>query len=112
MNTNNLSKPFENPNLKPTNITTAVAAVKPSTDLQLKKPLTVSDVTKESPSPYIKYASNPETQGEELDQTDGKKTKLRGLFRKVARTFEKRTNIAAADDENKLLVAGLAFKLK
>jgi len=41
----------------------------------------------------------------------GKKNKFRGLFRKVTRTFEKRTNIKATDDEDRLLVAGLAIKL-
>ena len=41
----------------------------------------------------------------------GKKNKLRGFFRKVTRTFEKRTNIKATDDEDRLLLAGLAIKL-
>jgi hypothetical protein len=42
---------------------------------------------------------------------DEKKNKGRGLFRKIARTFEKRTSIDPTDD-NRLLVAGLAIKLK
>jgi hypothetical protein len=47
-----------------------------------------------------------------IDTDDsGKKNKFRGLFRKVTRTFEKRTNIKATDDEDRLLVAGLAIKL-
>ena len=41
----------------------------------------------------------------------GKKNKLRGFFRKVTRTFEKRTNIKATDDEDRLLLAGIAIKL-
>ena len=41
----------------------------------------------------------------------GKKNKLRGFFRKVTRTFEKRTNIKATDDEDRLLLAGLSIKL-
>lgn len=45
------------------------------------------------------------------DEDAGKKGKLRGFFRKVTRTFEKRTNIDATDDD-KLLVGGLAIKLK
>ena len=41
----------------------------------------------------------------------GKKNKLRGFFRKVTRTFEKRTNIKATDDEDRLLLAGISIKL-
>ena len=48
-------------------------------------------------------------------QTDedpgGKKSKLRGFFRKLTRTFEKTTNIDATD-EDRVLIGGLAFKLK
>jgi hypothetical protein len=36
---------------------------------------------------------------------------LRGFFRKVTRTFEKRTNIKATDDDDRLLIAGLAIKM-
>ncbi len=51
---------------------------------------------------------------ESIDDTDaapGKKNKLRGFFRKVTRTFEKTTNIKATDDEDRLLLGGLAIKL-
>lgn len=41
----------------------------------------------------------------------GKKNKFRGFFRKVTRTFEKRTNIKATDDEDRLLLAGISIKL-
>lgn len=41
----------------------------------------------------------------------GKKSKLRGFFRKVTRTFEKTTNMKATDEEDRLLVGGLAIKL-
>jgi hypothetical protein len=46
-----------------------------------------------------------------LSQSGGKKSKLRGFFRKITRTFEKTTKIDAADDD-KVLIGGLAFKLK
>ena len=46
------------------------------------------------------------------DMADGKKNKLRGFFRKVTRNFEKRTNIEATDDDDRLLVGGLAIRLK
>jgi hypothetical protein len=52
---------------------------------------------------------------ESIEPTDaeqpGKKNKLRGFFRKVTRTFEKATNIKATDDEDRLLLGGLAIKL-
>ena len=51
---------------------------------------------------------------ESIDPNDaepGKKNKLRGFFRKVTRTFEKATNIKATDDEDRLLLGGLAIKL-
>jgi hypothetical protein len=43
-------------------------------------------------------------------QSSGNKG-LRGFFRKVTRTFEKRTNIKATDDDDRLLIAGLAIKM-
>lgn len=45
-------------------------------------------------------------------QENGKKNKLRGFLRKVTRTFEKRTNIEATDGNDRLLIAGLSFKMK
>jgi hypothetical protein len=54
-----------------------------------------------TPGPDIETAGNA-----------GKKNKLRGFFRKVTRTFEKRTNIDPTDQDNRLLVGGLAIKLK
>jgi hypothetical protein len=46
------------------------------------------------------------------DETaDSKKGGIRGLLRKVTRTFEKTTNINTTDDD-RLLVGGLAIKLK
>ncbi|MCW3117860.1 MAG: hypothetical protein JWM28_1942 [Chitinophagaceae bacterium] len=43
---------------------------------------------------------------------EGKNKKLRGFFRKATRVFEKRTNISAADDEDKVLIGVLALRLK
>jgi hypothetical protein len=36
---------------------------------------------------------------------------LRGFLRKVTRNIEKRTNIKATDDDDRLLIAGLAIKM-
>lgn len=47
----------------------------------------------------------------EGDNQSDKKNKLRGFFRKITRTIEKTTNIKATDDDDRLLIAGLAIKL-
>jgi len=84
------------------------------TDATPIKALTETGVTSVAvaPSEY-KTASYPTTnEGFEQDGKDGKKNKLRGFFRKIARTFEKRTNIDPTTDDNKLLVGGLSINLK
>jgi hypothetical protein len=53
---------------------------------------------------------NPDASFASLEET-GKNKKNRGLFRKAVRFFEKNTNINAANDD-RLLVGGLAIKLK
>ncbi|MBO9658031.1 MAG: hypothetical protein J7527_04330 [Chitinophagaceae bacterium] len=45
-----------------------------------------------------------------IDDESGKKNRHRGFFRKITRTFEKRTNIKATDGDDRLLVGGLAIK--
>lgn len=118
--TNNLPQPTNNRNFN--TATTADVNEKAiasnntqkenSTD---KNPLTNSKVTNATtePSDPYKYANNPDNNsGDALDQSTGKKSKLRGFFRKVTRTFEKRTNIDPTDDDQRLLVGGLALRLK
>ena len=41
----------------------------------------------------------------------GGRTKLRGFFRKVTRTFEKATNLKATNADDRLLIGGLAIQL-
>ncbi len=113
---NNLPKPLNNPYLSenttnPNTDRTIASTTKNSTSQ--KDVLTKTDVTtsKLQPSNDIVAASFTNT-NEQLDEPDGKKNKLRGFFRKITRTFEKRTNMEATDDDGKLLVAGLAIKLK
>ena len=55
-------------------------------------------------------ATNPDPSFASLDE-GGKNKKNRGFFRKAVRFFEKKTNINASDDD-RLLVGGLAIKLK
>lgn len=104
---NNLPVPDENPYIKldqPKN-TIAQNNSKESVNPENK------NVTNKSASPSdIKQASYNDNDVA-FDQPDGKKNKLRGFFRKLTRTFEKRTDINPTDDD-KLLVAGLAIKLK
>lgn len=58
-----------------------------------------ADVTKEVPQPSYAF-----------EQQSGNKG-LRGFFRKVTRTIEKRTNFnKASDDDDRLLIAGLSIK--
>jgi len=47
----------------------------------------------------------------QTDEQPEKKNKLRGLLRKVTRTIEKTTNIKATDENDRLLVGGLAIQL-
>ena len=88
----NTSLPKENINSKP---------VTPATD----EPLDVKEITQDNTNNNPDYASYDE----------GKNKKLRGFFRKASRVFERRTNISAADEEekqDKVLIGALAVKLK
>lgn len=106
--TNNLPDPSQNPNVnsnisRPENVTAKnVSAVN-------NESLTNPDVTTGSSQPYIVQAS---LTNNDVMEPESKKNKLRGFFRKVTRTFEKRTNIEATDNDNKLLVAGISINLK
>ena len=102
--TNNLPQPtIENHYLKAvesekTMATIAVPKNEPSLTKD-KDNTHFADVTKEVPQPS--YA---------LEQQSGNKG-LRGFFRKVTRTIEKRTNFnKASDDDDRLLIAGLSIK--
>ncbi len=43
---------------------------------------------------------------------NNKNKKLRGFFRKATRIIERTTNINPADDDNKVLIGGMAINLK
>jgi len=74
----------------------------------LQEPLTTNPVTNTNSQPSL--TNNPDVTFASLEEGSNNK-KSRGLFRKIARTFEKRTNMSATDDD-RLLVGGLSFKLK
>lgn len=119
--TNNLPQPLYNPNVitKPDNSVEANTAVTASSDIKEapQQNANSSVVTTTPPDTYNQQTdakANPEVTDDVMyaSNNNGKKGKLRGFLRKVTRTFEKRTNISATDDEERLLVGGLAIKLK
>ena len=107
---NNLPQPNNNLIINKNNATKAdianIISTKETNSTQ--KSLTATTVTKQdvktSPpeNPTVIYASLEE---------GGNNKKNRGFFRKLVRTFEKRTNMTATDDD-RLLVGGLSIKLK
>jgi hypothetical protein len=105
---NNLPQPLNNPSINKNNVTTDVVAknnlLKEVTNPQ--ESLTTDRVTNIIPASY----TNNNNDADQLEE-GGKNKKNRGFLRKLTRTFEKRTNMTATDDD-KLLVGGLAFKLK
>lgn len=102
---NNLPQPVYNPNvIKPNEVIAYTPA--PEKNSNPQKTLTNEVVTNAEPSP------SDYTNASFKEDNGGKKNKLRGFFRKVTRTFEKRTNIDPTDQDNRLLVGGLAIKLK
>lgn len=108
-NGNNLPEPTYNPNMKrPIESTNNLAEL----NMPEKKALTIPE-EKISIQPVTPaYAHSLQSSNELIDvEQPEKKNALRGLLRKVTRTFEKTTNIKATDDEDRLLVAGLAIKL-
>ncbi len=113
---NNLPQPVYNPNVITTQNDVAVTPVPVNNNP--KGILTKTDVTNTTGSspdikPGIDFAvARPDEQYPETEGQNGKKNKLRGFFRKVTRTFEKRTNIDPTDQDNRLLVGGLAIRLK
>lgn len=78
-----------------------------------KETNSTSSVTPNSSQPldHVVTAASIEPIDPVDEEQPGRKNKLRGFFRKVTRTFEKNTNIKATDDEDRLLLGGLAIKL-
>ena len=105
---NNLPTPENNPYVNGENPVVAKVNT-PNEKTEIKN---IPAVTNQPAPPSNIIQATYTNNGEELVQNDGKKNKLRGLFRKAARTFEKRTDIDPTDDDNRLLVGGFAIKLK
>jgi hypothetical protein len=107
---NNLPQPLNNLDLKNDAFKPDISKVIPPDEIKTPQKLRVKDdVVTTSPTPTSYSGSNSDNG---LNQSDGKKGKLRGFLRKVTRTFEKNTNINAADDDDRVLIGGIALKLK
>jgi hypothetical protein len=115
--TNALSRPTYNPNANGVVEQNNPIAM---TDPPVKESLTIpketnsiSYVTPNSSQPLDNVIAATSKESVDLvdDEQPGRKNKLRGFFRKITRTFEKTTNIKATDDEDRLLLGGLAIKL-
>jgi hypothetical protein len=107
---NNLTQPDYNPYVKgqadPNSV--VVKSTPPVETLTIpQENMGVSNVT-----PGVIHTSQiPTSESEEgVAKSSGNKG-IRGFLRKVTRTIEKRTNIKATDDDDRLLIAGLAIKM-
>ncbi|MEP7373330.1 MAG: hypothetical protein ABI675_08030 [Chitinophagaceae bacterium] len=108
--TNDLPEPKYNPN-----VTTHIEQDNPIVlnDIQVKESLTFpkENIKGQVVTPGNSQSLDNVVTASSIEEQPGKKNKLRGFFRKVTRTFEKATNIKATDDEDRLLLGGLAIKL-
>ncbi len=116
--TNDLPQPRYNPNVslhgEVNNQLAAVDIPGKGSLTNLKETNNMSSVTPNNSQPLdhiITAASKEPVYFTGDDEQPDRKNKLRGIFRKITRTFEKTTNIKATDDEDRLLLGGLAIKL-
>jgi hypothetical protein len=81
----------------------------------VKENINNKPVTNVPDKPYNTIETAPEQKDIEpvfVSNNEGSNKKTRGFFRKATRIFEKRTNISAADDDDKVLIGVLAVRLK
>jgi hypothetical protein len=101
------------PDKKETGALNNTAAVNNTT---AKQNINSNPVTNNSDKPYNTIETVPEKQKDIepvfVSNNESSNKKTRGFFRKATRIFEKRTNISAADDDDKILIGVLAVKLK
>jgi hypothetical protein len=116
--TNDLPQPTNNPYVnKAVGQDNSIAMIDPLENSRSltnnKETNSTSSVTPNSSQPldHVVTAASIEPIDPVDEEQPGRKNKLRGFFRKVTRTFEKNTNIKATDDEDRLLLGGLAIKL-
>ena len=105
---NNLPQRLNNSGINNNDATNnTVANINPAKEtITPNESLTTAPVTNVIPA----SSTNNNNDANQLEE-GGNNKKNRGFLRKLTRTFEKRTNMTATDDD-RLLVGGLAFKLK
>lgn len=108
---NNLPQPLDNPNIKSDAYNTDVAKV-PANVIENKTKIEIPLVTKpiDGTSP-IKISEKTETEPQYASLEEGQNKKSRGFFRKAVRFVEKTTKIKPANDDDRILIGGLAVKL-
>jgi hypothetical protein len=115
INPNNLPDGIHNPNMFGVQKNDAVLAdLNVSGLTKLKENTSQLPVTSATTQSFIQAKNTlppDEGNGGVAMNEPEKKTKFRGLLRTITRTFEKTTNIKATDDQDRLLVAGLAIRL-
>jgi hypothetical protein len=104
---NNLPQPIKNPNINNDAIKDVAIA---------DKSKEFPPVTINTPPPSDKIENTPDKKNENngllyASETNAKKNNLRSFFRKVTRTFEKRTGFDPVNEDGKVMIAGLALKL-
>jgi anti-sigma factor RsiW len=104
-NPNNLPDASRNPNM---NGSLSSKTTLPVNGLTIPQENTSPPLVTSATAQSLLLAKNTLTTDEDEPE---KKTKFRGLLRTLTRTFEKTTNIKATDDDDRLLVAGLAIRL-
>ncbi|MEO5562591.1 MAG: hypothetical protein ABIR18_04130 [Chitinophagaceae bacterium] len=110
-NKNNLPERTRNPNMNGSTEKNDAMAVKNPALTNKKQINSGSLVTSVAPQPFIQTKNTLPSDEDVVMNESEKKTKFRGLLRKITRTFEKATNIKATDEDDRLLVAGLAIRL-
>jgi hypothetical protein len=108
-NPNNLPDASRNPNM---NGSLSSKTTLPVNGLTIPQENTSPPLVTSATAQSLLLAKNTLTTDEDVAMNEPeKKTKFRGLLRTLTRTFEKTTNIKATDDDDRLLVAGLAIRL-
>jgi len=115
-NKNKLPQPTNNPNVDPkTEQNNPIAKMDLPELPSLTNPKQIKSipvVTLANPQPLDIRTASMTAENDVIDASQSaKKNKLRGVFRKITRTFEKTTNINATNEDNRLLLGGLAIQL-
>lgn len=114
-NRNNLPQPLGNPNVRTLTEPNKHMAINDPAQRPLTDPKENNrslPVTSDKTQPFIQTANTSTEGGDMADAGQPeKKARFRGLLRKITRTIEKNTNIKATDEDDRLLVAGLAIRL-